>query len=196
MREHEQGFGKALDEDVTIGVILALAPPPAPNHCHLNSHLRTSQESALRLQSGTSGSCRIRTCTDGLVDAQQGPQKGQVDKNEKGGGKHGKCKGAGGKDARKGKGQGNDNDNAKETFRGLLQRVQSLGSHEGRLLVQRNRQERERHCIIASRKQCRLPTRIRNDKNTVTIRWLQSSNRRHTLDVLCDEPISKRKQNS
>ena len=27
-----------LDEDVTIGVTLALAPSQVQNHCHLNSH--------------------------------------------------------------------------------------------------------------------------------------------------------------
>ena len=39
VREYEQRFGKTLDEDVKIGVILALAPLQVQNHCHLNSHL-------------------------------------------------------------------------------------------------------------------------------------------------------------
>ena len=33
-REYEQRFGKTLDEDVRIGVILALAPPQVQNHCY------------------------------------------------------------------------------------------------------------------------------------------------------------------
>ena len=39
LREYEQRFGKNLDEDVKVGVILALAPPQGQNHCHLNSHI-------------------------------------------------------------------------------------------------------------------------------------------------------------
>ena len=35
-REHEQRFSKALDEDVKIGDILALAPSEVQTHCHLN----------------------------------------------------------------------------------------------------------------------------------------------------------------
>ena len=38
-RENEQRFGKTLDEDVKIGVILALAPLQVQNHCHLYSHI-------------------------------------------------------------------------------------------------------------------------------------------------------------
>ena len=39
VRAYEQRFGKTLDEDVKIGVILALAPLQVQNHCHLNSHI-------------------------------------------------------------------------------------------------------------------------------------------------------------
>ena len=42
MRECEQRFGKTLDEDVKIGVILELAPPQVQNHSHLKSHILTS----------------------------------------------------------------------------------------------------------------------------------------------------------
>ena len=35
-------FGKTLDEDVKIGVLLALAPPQLQNHCHSNSHILKS----------------------------------------------------------------------------------------------------------------------------------------------------------
>ena len=39
VREYEQRFGKMLDEDVKIGVILA---PQVENRCHLNSHILKS----------------------------------------------------------------------------------------------------------------------------------------------------------
>ena len=42
VREHEQRFGKTLDEDVKIGVMLALSPLQVQNHCHLNSHILKS----------------------------------------------------------------------------------------------------------------------------------------------------------
>ena len=38
VREHEQRFGKLLDEDVMIGVILALVPSQVLNRFRLNSH--------------------------------------------------------------------------------------------------------------------------------------------------------------
>ena len=42
VREYEPRFGKTLDEDVKISVILALAPPQVQNHCHLHSHVLKS----------------------------------------------------------------------------------------------------------------------------------------------------------
>ena len=42
MREYEQRFGNNLDEDVKIGVTLALALPQVQNHCHLNAHILMS----------------------------------------------------------------------------------------------------------------------------------------------------------
>ena len=42
VREHEQRFGKNLDEEVKIGVILALAAPEVRNPCHSNSHILKS----------------------------------------------------------------------------------------------------------------------------------------------------------
>ena len=41
-REYEQRFGKTLDQDVKIGVILALAPLQVQNHCQLHSHILKS----------------------------------------------------------------------------------------------------------------------------------------------------------
>ena len=40
--EDDLRFGKALDEDVKIGVTLALAPPSAQNNCHVHSHILKS----------------------------------------------------------------------------------------------------------------------------------------------------------
>ena len=42
VREYEQKFGKTLDEDAKIGVILPLAPLQVQNLCHLNSHILKS----------------------------------------------------------------------------------------------------------------------------------------------------------
>ena len=46
VRDYEQVFGKTLDEDVKIGVILALAPLQKQNRCHLNSHILKSYAQA------------------------------------------------------------------------------------------------------------------------------------------------------
>ena len=40
--EYQQRFSKKLDEDVKMGVILALAPPQVQNHCLFNSHILKS----------------------------------------------------------------------------------------------------------------------------------------------------------
>ena len=42
VREYEQRFGETLDEEVKIGVILALARSQVQNHCHLNDHILQS----------------------------------------------------------------------------------------------------------------------------------------------------------
>ena len=42
VRENEQRFGKTFEEDVKMGVILALTPSQVQNHCHLNSHILKS----------------------------------------------------------------------------------------------------------------------------------------------------------
>ena len=49
VREYEQRFGKTSDEDVKIGVILALAPLKVQNHCHLNSHILRSYGQVRRM---------------------------------------------------------------------------------------------------------------------------------------------------
>ena len=72
VREYEQRFGKTLDEDVKIGVILPLAPFQVENHCHWNSHIlksyaqvRTMLLDYCRAQAGTAAGC----CTFGSLDA-------------------------------------------------------------------------------------------------------------------------------
>ena len=99
VREYECRFGKALEEDGKIGVILALALLSAQNHCHLNSQrekLHSVQDDVLRLLSVTD-------------DSENGPmdlsmldkgKKGKGDK--KGNGKNGKGKG-GGRQGRQGR---------------------------------------------------------------------------------------------
>ena len=42
MREYEQRFGKTVDEDVKICIILARAPPSVQNHWNLNWHVLKS----------------------------------------------------------------------------------------------------------------------------------------------------------
>ena len=42
VRDYEQRFGKAIDEDVKIGVTLALVPLSGQNHCHWNLHILKS----------------------------------------------------------------------------------------------------------------------------------------------------------
>ena len=39
VREYEERFGKTLDEDAKMSVILALAPPQVQNCGHLKSHM-------------------------------------------------------------------------------------------------------------------------------------------------------------
>ena len=53
-REYEQRFGKTLDEDVKIGVVLALAKP-LPLELTYPEELRASQDDAVRLLPSTSG---------------------------------------------------------------------------------------------------------------------------------------------
>ena len=77
-RELEERSVKALDEDVKIGVIIAPAPPPAQNHCHLNSHIFAGQDDAFRLLSSTDRSCRFRKRAGGLVDVWKVDKKGRA----------------------------------------------------------------------------------------------------------------------
>ena len=121
-RERDDGrrFGKALDEDVKIGVNLALAPPSAQNHCRLNSHIlishthvRTILFDCCRAQTDVAPrtTCRM----DLWMPGRQGGQKARAKTRPK-----------------------------RRVLLRILPSLQSLGTHEERLLVERERQEWER----------------------------------------------------
>ena len=91
VKEHEQRF-ETLDEDVKIGVILALTPPQVQNHCHLNSHILKSYA---QVRTMLFDYCRARadtaaSDTHGSLDAgqrqrqeRQRRQEGQRQRQEK-----------------------------------------------------------------------------------------------------------------
>ena len=96
MIQYEQRIGKSLDEDVKIGVILALAPPSVHNHYHLNpqilksyAQVRTMLSDYCRAHEHVAVSenvpCMCR-CIEGARRA-KATRKGR-DKNGKGEGKH------------------------------------------------------------------------------------------------------------
>ena len=92
-REYEQRFGKTLDEDVKIGVILALAPSQVQNHCHLKFHILKS-------------SAQVRTMLFDFCRAQADTAAGDVvpwDVSVLGKGK-----------GKKGKGKGKKSDSSKD----------------------------------------------------------------------------------
>ena len=99
VREYEQRFGKTLDEDVKIGVILALAPPQVQNHCHLNSHILKSYA---QLRTMLFDYCRA------LADTAAGDVVPMdLSMRGKGKGKKGNCD-------KKGKGKGKKGENNKD----------------------------------------------------------------------------------
>ena len=119
VREYEQRFGKTLDEDVKIVVILALAPLQVQNHCQLNSHI---PKSYAQVRTMLFDYCRARADTAaGDAVPMDLSMLGKGGKGKKGkGDKKGKSKGQGkkgesnrddkdkGKD-QKGKGKGENN---------------------------------------------------------------------------------------
>ena len=127
-REYEQRFGKTWDEDVKIGVILALAPLQVQNHCHLNSHIlrsyakvRTMLFDYCRAQADTAAGDAVPMGLSVLGEGGKG-KKGEGDKKGKGNGK-GK-KGASNKDEqdkdedKKSKGKGKANAKGTKHFPG------------------------------------------------------------------------------
>ena len=93
-RECEQRFGKTLDEDVEVGVILALVPSQEQNHSHLNSHI-------LKIYA------QVRTVLFDYCRAQAETASGDVVPMDLS--MLGKGKGEKGKGEKKGKGKGNAN---------------------------------------------------------------------------------------
>ena len=79
--EYEQRFGENLDEDVEIGVILALAPPQVQSCRHLNSHILKSYAQEGRCCSTTVEHKRIpplvTPCRGSLNFWQRQRQEGQ-----------------------------------------------------------------------------------------------------------------------
>ena len=124
--EYEQRFGKTLDEDVKIGVILASAQPQVQNHCHSDSpilksyaQVRTMLFDYCRAQADTAAGDVVP-----IVLSMLGKSRGK--------------KGKGDKEGRgKGKGKANANANATGYSVWILFSLQGLGTHEEGLLVGR-----------------------------------------------------------
>ena len=134
VREYEQRFGKTFDEDIKIGVILALAPLQVQNHCHLNSHIlrsyaqvRTMLFDYCRAQADTAAGGAVPMDLSMLSKGGKG-KKGKCDKKGKGKGK-GK-EGESNKDEKDKdkKGQGKGKNNAKaEYFCWILSSMYKVG---------------------------------------------------------------------
>ena len=138
VREYEQRFGKTLDEEVKIGVILALAPPQVQNHCNLNSHI-------------LNGYAQVRTMLFDYCRAQADTAACDavpMDLSMLGKG----CKGKKGKRRqerqRQRQRQRQSQHQSDGVLRWILSSLQNLGSHEEGLLVERECQECER-CRIS-----------------------------------------------
>ena len=81
VREYEQMYGNVLDEDVKVGVVLALAPSQVQNHCHLNSHIL---ESYAQVRTMLLDCCRPQADTGaGDVVGKGKGKKGKGDKKGK-----------------------------------------------------------------------------------------------------------------
>ena len=132
VREYEQRFGKTLDEDVKIGVILALAPLQVQNHCHLNSHILKSYEQVrtmlfdcCRAQADTAAGDAVPMDLSMLGKGGKG-KKGRGDKKCEGKGKGKGKKGESNKNEKdkdedkKGKGEGEGKATAKAITRHFL----------------------------------------------------------------------------
>ena len=106
-REYGQRFVKNLDEDVKIGVILALAPPQALKNCHLNSQiLKSYAKVRTMLFDYCPAQADTAACDAVPMDLSVlGNRRRQQRRKTKGKGK-------------KGKGKGKDNAKATEYFAG------------------------------------------------------------------------------
>ena len=186
-REYEQKFGTALDEDVKIGVFLALTPPSVQNHCHSNSHI---------LKSNTHVSTMLFDCCRAQADV-AASENMPMDLSMLGKGKRAKttskAKGGDGKDDKKEEGENGNRQRQRQrdrVLRRLLPSDAKLVTHEEGLLVERpsppSHQEQEGHSISGNREHGRQSTGVHDDWNAVTIRRQQHSGRPHEMDVLFD----------
>ena len=166
-REHEQRFGKALDEDVKIDVIFALAPLSEQNHCHLNSHILKSHA-----QVGTMpfDCCRaqaeVATAEHAPMDLSmlgKGKQKGKGDKK----GKNGK---------------GNDNAKATEYFASYCLGCKACGHIKKECSRNETPKSGKDTATLENRVHRRQSNGIHDDRNAVTILRLQRSGRPHDMD--------------
>ena len=136
VREYEQRFGKVLDEDVKIGVILAPTPSQAQNRCHLNSH---TVKSCGQVRTTLFDYCRAQTdlASGGVVPMDLSTlgkgkdKKGKGDRKGIGQGKGKKGtsnKGVRGKEEEsKGKGKGKINGKATKHFDGYCRHCKVWG---------------------------------------------------------------------
>ena len=141
VREYGQRIGTTLDENVKIGVILALAPLQVQNHCHLNSHILRSYAQArtilfeyCRAQADTAAGDAVPMDLSMLGKGGKG-KKGKGEKKGKG-----KRQGRRMQQRRtghnKGKGKGKNNVK-KRVLCWILPSMQRLGTHEEGLMVER-----------------------------------------------------------
>ena len=101
MREYQRRYGKALDEDVKIGVIHR--PPSAPNHCHRSSHILKTTRRSGRCSSTSVGHRRTLRVQENVTMDLSMLGKGNNGKGDKKGkGNTGVGKGGDGKDDKKG----------------------------------------------------------------------------------------------
>ena len=133
VREYEQRFGKTLDEDVKIDVMLALAPSQLQNHCHLNLHIRKSYA---QVRTMLFDNCRAQADTAAGVEPINLSMLGKSDKKGKG-----KSKGMKSESSRdekdkdedkKGKSKGCKNDNELSWILSCLQGLEAC--EEGLLM--------------------------------------------------------------
>ena len=110
--DYEERFGKGLDENVNIGVILALALPSGSNHSHLNSHVLKSYSQGRRCCSKTvehKPMSPLQTTYQWIYRFLEKGKRGKGDTKGKG---KGKGTGEDGKDekgkGKKGRGEGRD----------------------------------------------------------------------------------------
>ena len=148
VREYDQRFGKTLDEDVKISVILAL-PPLVQNHYNLNSHIlksyaqvRTMLFDYCRAQADTAAGDLVPMDLSMLGKGKG--KKGKGDKKDKGKSENSKDKEK--DEDKKGKGKGKNKIRA-GYLAGCCLQCKGWETHEEGLLVERESEEREGHCI-------------------------------------------------